>query len=348
MKAAVTGGTGFLGRALLAQLVPHADAVRVLVRRPQDDPTIRALGAEPVRGDLTVPNGCDVLVRPGDVVFHAAARVDSTGTWADFRRTTVEGTRRLLDHALAAGPSRFVYVSSAAVYTGAAPGTTACADRTSARPPGYNYYARAKIEAEKLVRARCDRAGCPWTILRLGFLYGPANRALTEVYSRLARRNRLFLIGRGDNRIATLYVDDAACAVRLTGTHPRAAGRIYDVAGDDHVTQRQFVEATAHALGLPPPRRRVPAGMAHAGAVMASMIGRMIGFEPPFSRAMRAIMSADQLVDASPIREELGWRPEVPFAEGIRRTHEWHLANPSHAARAGLADPSGVMMRRSA
>jgi len=82
MRAAITGGTGFLGQALIRLLIPQAEEIRVLVRRPEDDARIRSLGAQPIRGDLTAPGGCDDLVRDGDIVFHAAARVDVTGNGA--------------------------------------------------------------------------------------------------------------------------------------------------------------------------------------------------------------------------------------------------------------------------
>src|SRR3990172_329473 len=117
MNATVTGGTGFLGEALVRLLVPRAEAVRLLVRRSEDEQRVRSWGAEPVRGDLDSSSGCAGLVRPGDVVFHAAARVDLRGSFADFCETTVEGTRRLLEQALPQGPARFVYVSSGAVYS---------------------------------------------------------------------------------------------------------------------------------------------------------------------------------------------------------------------------------------
>ena len=101
MQAAVTGGTGFLGEAIVRLLVPQARSVRVLVRHPKDDARIRDLCADPVRGDLSDPRGCDALVQTGDVVYHCAARVEMTGKWENFRQTTVEGTQCLLAAALA-------------------------------------------------------------------------------------------------------------------------------------------------------------------------------------------------------------------------------------------------------
>lgn len=156
MRAAVTGGTGFLGRALIRFLVPQVDSIRVLVRRPQDDNDIRSLGAEPVRGDLTKPGGCSQLVRPGDIIFHSAAHVEMTGRCELFQKITVDGTRRLLTDTLSHKPSRFVYVSSASVYSPVlAHGKAVRAGRTPTEPSPYNYYARAKLEAERLVKIHC-------------------------------------------------------------------------------------------------------------------------------------------------------------------------------------------------
>jgi nucleoside-diphosphate-sugar epimerase len=330
MNAAVTGGSGFFAGALVRALLARGDRVRALARRPAAAEQLRALGAEPVIGDLTEPGGCDRLVVEGDVVFHAAARVNMSGRWKQFERTTIEGTRRLLDAALSRGPQRFVYISSGGVYRFNVGLTSRCAQRTPARPSSYNFYGRAKLAAEELVRAECQRADCPWTILRLGFLYGAGNQALLNHLVPLARRNRLFIIGSGENRIATLYLDDAVRATVLAAQAPQAQGKTYDVASDERVTQREFIDATTAALELPRCRRRVGRRLAMLGAWAVDLLSNWSGHESHISRAIVSLMSADQVVDAGHIRAQLGWRPEVSFAEGMRRTREWYRSAPPH------------------
>ena len=335
MNAAVTGGSGFLGGARVRALLERGDRVRVLVRREQAAAELRAWGAKPVMGDLTDPDGCDGLVAEGDVVFHAAARVDMSGRWAEFQRTTVDGTRHLLAAALPRRPRSFVYISSGGVYGSQSGQPSLCAERTAARPSSHNFYGRAKLAAEELVRAECERAGCRWTILRLGFLFGTRNQALLNHFVPLAKRNKLFIIGGGDNRIATLYIDDAVRATVLAGESPQAAGKIYDVASGEHVTQREFIDATTDALDLPRCRRQIGRRLALLGAWL---IERMSKHEAHISRAMVALMSTDQVVDAGRIRAELGWRPEVSFAEGMRRMREWYLGAPARRSVTGVPE----------
>jgi nucleoside-diphosphate-sugar epimerase len=325
MNAAVTGGTGFLGHALLRLLVPTAGSVCVLVRKPADVERIRALGADPILGDLTVPGGCDGLVRSGDVVFHCAAHVDMKGRWSDFERTTIQGTRRLLESALPQKPSRFVYVSSGAVYLFPSTPGPVSALRTAAKPSSYNLYGRAKLAAENLVRRECERVKCSWSIVRLGFLYGPGNRQLISHFAPMLQSGWLRIVGRGNNLIASLDVDDAARAVLLCGTRPAADRRVYDVASDERVTQREFVCAIADVLGLPRPERRVPYHLAFLVTCVGECLAGLIGRSARFTRAMVALMAVDQIVDASPIRNELGWRPQTRLADGMERMKQWYL-----------------------
>ncbi len=337
MNYAVTGGSGFFGEALVRALRARKDRVRALVRREAAERRLRALGAEPLRGDLTEPGVGEGLVERGDVLIHAAARVELTGRWEQFDQTTIAGTRRLLATVLPQRPGRFVYISSEAVYAPEAGGGVLAADRTPTRPATYNYYGRAKLAAERLVRAACEAAGCPWTILRLGVLYGPRNVAFCRHFRTVAENGNLRIIGDGENRIATLYVDDAVGATLAAAASPPAAGRIYDVASDEPVTQRRFVEAHCEALGLPPPRGTIGQRPAMTAAWLIERLGQWFERDVHISRAAVALMSADQVIDAGPLRAELGWRARTRFAEGMERMRRWYRESvvPSRGAGRG-------------
>lgn len=318
MNVALTGATGFLGRALLPLARQRAAALRVLVRSEAAARDLSAYGAHVHRGDLADPDSLCGFVQPGDVVIHAAARVDLIGAWADFARDTVATTQHLLAAALPARPTRFVYVSSASVYAGP-DAAGMCADRTAARPIKSNFYGRAKLAAERLVQGACTRAGCPWTIVRLAFLYGPDNRMLHERLRLLHTRHRLAIIGDGQNLIALLYIADAAEAVWAAASHPAGAGKIYDAATAEPVTQERFLCEHARALGLPAIKRRVPVPLAYLGGWLAEGLGRLLRVTPAMNRASVLLMSANQVVDARRLCDETGWRPHVNFADGIQR-----------------------------
>ena len=325
MSVLVTGATGLLGRTLIRKLLERNDRVVALVRRSRDEPWFRELGATTVLGDLMNLSADALDDRSIKVVYHAAARVDTSGAWRTFVATNIDGTRRLLDSVLPNGLDRFVYISSAGVYGPKQTQRGMCADRVSPRPASYNYYGRSKLAAETVVRSCCDAAGVPWSILRFGFIYGPGHRALSTHVLPLLEMGRYAVLGGGDNRMATLYVDDAADAAILAGTHEAAAGRVYDVAGDEVVTQREFLSAMAEAVGWPAPTKHVPVRTAWVLACLADALSRFPGVRPRITRAVVALMSADHALDTRAIRRELGWSTRTTFAEGMRRANDWYL-----------------------
>lgn len=314
---ALTGSTGFLGQALVREALAAGWSLRVLVRDGSRAASLKQRGAAVIVGDLGDARACAALVRPGDVLVHAAARVGVSGPGRGFRKAIVDGTRALLQAALPQRPARVVYVSSAAVYLGWRGAIPVAADRVRASPPAHAHYARAKLAAEEIVRQACGRAGVTWVIVRLGFLYGPGNRSLETVLGELHRRGRLRLVGSGENRIAALHVEDAARAVLLTATHPAAWGT-YDAVGDERVSQRRFIEAHLGALGIDGHVRRVPRPAAVLGAWLGELLGTLIGVEPLVSRWLVELLAADQQIDAGRIRRELGWQPLRCLAGAVR------------------------------
>src|SRR5215218_3827794 len=118
----VTGATGVLGRATVPQLLASGYTVRALSRGEANDASIRALGAEPVRGDLFDPVSLARAVAGADAVLHLATRIPPSSemrrrsAWVENDRIRAEGTKNLVDAALEAGAHVFVYPSFAFVY----------------------------------------------------------------------------------------------------------------------------------------------------------------------------------------------------------------------------------------
>jgi uncharacterized protein YbjT (DUF2867 family) len=161
MSLAVTGATGFVGRALLEEAAKQGVEVRALARREQPP----AKGVEWVPGDLHDRKALMKLVRNAEAVIHVAGVInapDPTG----FHLGNVEGTLALIEAAVASGVPRFVFVSSLA-----------------AREPQLSKYGHSKLHAEKLVAA----SGLDWTIVRPPAIYGPRDREILELF-KLARR----------------------------------------------------------------------------------------------------------------------------------------------------------------
>lgn len=311
MTIVLTGAAGFLGRAFLRTARQNGAAVRALVRhRPLD--AVEHAWAETRTGNLARPETLHGLVHAGDVLVHAAAMVDLNADWSAQQRDTIDATANLLDAALPANPARIVYVSSAAVYGTRCEGVIR-AGRTTPRPGHDDRYGRAKLAAERLVQSRCAAARVQWTVIRLGFLYGPENRAMADGLRVLKSRRRLRIVGSGLNRIATLHVNDAAEAVWIAATHPDTADRIIDAANEERVTQSDFIGRHALALGLGPVDRHIPRPLAYLASGVAEVVMAAIGETPAISRSMTRLMSCDQVIDASEIRS-LGWSPAHSFA----------------------------------
>ncbi len=324
MTAVITGATGFLGGALARELLEQGTPVRVLARRPEAAEPLKQLGAEVHAGNLEDAASLCGLIEAGDVVYHCAARVDLSGPLRDFERTNVEGTQNLLDACRDNQPGRFVFVSSGAVYGAAALNERVSADRIPAEPLAYNFYGRTKRAAEQRVEAAAARDGFDYVILRLGFLYGVGNRPLLDHVEPLMRKGRYVLMGKGKNRIATLDIADAVAATIAVGTHPAAAGRTYDGASSEAVTQREFFAATAEALGCSTRFRDIRLSLARPLARVAEWTCGLLGRPAPLTRAMVDLLGADQQIDSSAMRDELGWEPKVSFAEGMQRMREWY------------------------
>jgi len=334
MKALVTGGTGFVGSHLIEQLRDRSDEVRALVRPSSDRSLLESIGAEPVVGDLDDAGSLRRACEGCDIVYHAAARVEMVGSEADFHRTTVAGTQRLLAAAAEHGVRRFVHVSSCGIYHPKlfASGRVIDEFTPTPEPPPWFPYGRAKLHAEQVVRDECP-SEMQWVIVRLGYLYGPRNRTMRTHVEPAMRDSTMMIIGKGDNEMAFVYVVDAVRAIVLSGKCPEAAGQILIAGGNERVTQQQYFDAMADGFGIPRITKHIPYRVAFFFGWLGEKLIKSGPRRAVLRRSAIALTGLPQRLRCDHTQKLLGWQPETRFSDGIRAAFDWYraqYANDSH------------------
>lgn len=315
MKALVTGGTGFLGAALIRRL--RAEGVRVrALRRPDSNRPVDA--DEIVTGDLRRAMDLAPALAGMDWVFHAGARVSRTGAWEEFQTVNVDATAELIRLAVEARVRRFVHVSSLSVY--AVPHDDAEVTEDSGFEPDGSergYYARSKLAADQVAATAASR-GAPVTIVRPGLLYGAGRRPP------LARRARSvgpfqLIFARPGYLLPLAYVDNVADALYLAAASDRAVGRAYTIV-DEHVPQRDYLRLYRSIAGATWVPIYLPARLLGPAVGVVETLVKAAGRRPPVTRHQieRTVWSAT--FSTARARDELGWCPRVSLETALRRS----------------------------
>lgn len=244
-RVLVTGGTGFLGGRVIEKLVlEHGARVRVLTSNLARASRAARFDLELAHGDVgdaafvrSAAEGCDVIV-------HCA--YGSRGSEAEQRRVTVEGTRAVLDAALAVGARRVVHVSTMVVYGIGIEGVLD--ERAPRRRTGVGY-ADTKSEAEALVERYARERAAPVAIVQPTAIYGPYAPSWTERVVDAMRARRLILVDGGDGLANPVYVDDVADALLLAAVREEAVGETFLIASGERVTWREFLGRYEAMLG---------------------------------------------------------------------------------------------------
>jgi NADH dehydrogenase len=241
-RVLVTGGTGFLGSALVPALLAAGHRPRVFARRA---PASSPAGVEVAIGDLEDAGSLTAAVEGVDAVVHlgaatSAGRIDPTRAY----RVNVGGASALLGACRAAGCRRIVAMSTQHVHL--------------ARP---GVYGRTKRIADLLFAD----SGLDVTLLRPSLVYGPGRRGVFVKLQGLVRKLPVIpVVGPGRWRLRPLFLPDLIAIVLETLRRPELAGRSYDVGGPDLVSYDEFLEAICAALGRPCRRVHLPLSLSFA------------------------------------------------------------------------------------
>jgi nucleoside-diphosphate-sugar epimerase len=314
--AFVTGGSGFVGGALIARLVADGWTLRALARSGPAAEKVRAAGAEPVRGDLNDRSALTAGARGAEVAFHAAAKLGEFGRWDEFRRVNVAGTREVIAACRAAGVRRLVHVGTEAALLRGQP-LVAADERTPLAFGSPSPYAASKAEAEAAV-IEANGGGLETVVVRPRFVWGAGDTTLLPAITAMVRSGRFAWIGGGRHLTSTTHVRNAVEGLVLAADRG-LPGNAYFVTDGSPVVFREFVTALLATQGVQAPEREVPVPVARAVAAAGEVAWRVLPLpgEPPLSRFAVWFSARECTLDDTKAREQLGYRPVVTRDHGL-------------------------------
>ena len=323
MRILVTGGAGFLGLALCRGLRERGHEVLSFQRSHSQD--LAALGVGQIRGDLADASAVMHAANGADAVFHNAAKAGAWGSYDSYFQANVIGTRNVLAACRAHGVGRLVYTSTPSVtHRATHPVEGLGADEV---PYGEDFqapYAATKAIAEQEALAASTGA-LAVVALRPRLIWGPGDNHILPRLVERARAGRLRIVGSGDNRVDTTYIDNAAQAHfdAFEHLHPGAAcaGKAYFISNGEPLPIREVLNRLLAAAGAPPVAKSISFKAAwRIGAVCERLwpLLRLRG-EPPMTRFLAEQLSTAHWYSMEPARRDFGYVPAVSFEQGLGR-----------------------------
>ncbi len=325
-RVLVTGGGGFLGKALIKRLLTYTPNIRSLSRK--QNPELDALDVEQVQGDIGDPSAVERACQERDLVFHVAAKTG--GMWGPrqgFYTTNVVGTRNIIEACNQQEIPYLIHTSSpSVVYDGDT--DVMGVDETTPYPDQYQtFYQETKAQAERLVLQACEEDVVRAIILRPHLIWGPGD---THFVPRIIKQAKtLRRVGDGKNRIDTTYISNAAQAHIMAAeklmANQQLSGRIYFISQGEPVYLWDMVNHLLAAAGQPPVKKSIPKGLAYAIGWVLECVYKGLGIasEPRMTRFLANELSRSHWFDISAAKKDLGYVPEVSLTEGLKQLKDW-------------------------
>jgi nucleoside-diphosphate-sugar epimerase len=306
MKIFITGGSGFVGSAVITAF-NKKHTIFAMSRSEASDIKLKKMGATPVRCDLQ--NISAKHLKGCVAVIHAAAFVEEWGTPDEYYQGNVTGTSNVLNAAIGAGLKRFIHIGTeAALFKG-----QNMVNIDESYPPAYDspyLYSATKAAAEKLVLDAGKSGKIHTMSVRPRLVWGPGDATILPVLLKMIRKNSFAFISGGKNLTSTTHIQNLVQAISLALTNGKS-GEAYFITDDGYVTFREFLTAYLSTQGVIPPDKNVPGIVARGAAFFLEKIWRLLKIKtaPPVTRFAAAIMDSECTVNIQKARADLKYKP---------------------------------------
>lgn len=312
----VTGATGFIGQHLVNRLLAENKLVRILTRGVRPLPESWPGQVEIALGDLADSTAVSLAVQDCQYVYHLAGEIHDP---VRMENTNVQGMQHLLNACQQGSVSRVVYLSSVGVMGARRSGVV---DEAAPCQP-QNQYEQTKYAAEQAALAWSDQSGVPVVALRPTIVFGDGPRASADsvlAWLRAIQSKRFVFFDR--QAVANyVYVGDviAAC-IRAVQAQTSGAFIIAD-----SCPLVDFVAAAAEIMDVPAPAWTIPLPLAYVAAFGLQIAGRLLHRTSlPLTVSRVSALSNRTWFCADHAVSELGWRPQIGYRDGLRRTVNWY------------------------
>ncbi len=330
-KVLVTGAGGFIGFSLCRYLVARGCRVYAVLRESRQLHELGAQVTPVVLDDLCEVTDWDGMLDGIEMVVHLAGYVhERAGNLSEKAklqciRLNVDVTRKLAAAAARVGVRRFVYVSSIKVHGESSSHNDSVTEFMELHPEGS--YAKSKLTAENLLREIESETGMETVIIRPPLVYGPGVKANFLRLMKLVEKGIPLPLAAVDNRRSFIYLENLVDMLVLSLVHPAAAGETFLVSDDEGVSTPVLINMLADRMGVTP--RLFPISVQ-----VMQLLAAVGGERSTVDRLVQSLV-----INASHVRETLGWTPPYSMEQGISNTVYWYqqLYDPVQAKQSQLA-----------
>ena len=324
----VIGGTGFIGRVLVAQLQERGCDVRVATRRAgvEDKNGVRY-----VQADVSDRDSIQRATDGVDVVYDLSMAFGET--WEHFERNMIKGAENVASVVLERGIRRLIYTSTIAGLHLAKKGSVDESAGADPKPELRSWYAQAKIKAEDVLNKLHKERALPVVIFRPGIVVGVGNKLSHPGIGVWLSPTVCSVVGPGTTPLPMVLVEDVAQALLLAKDAPGVDGRTFNLAGDVRPSAAEYVQIAAERSKRN--FRLAPQSMYSIQAFRTAVwLGKkLLGRADNVWQSWHELKNAPQRtwLDCSAAKSQLGWKPVADRDEFIRRAVDCHLTplNPA-------------------
>ncbi len=316
----VTGGTGFLGKHLIASLCRQGFRLRVLTRTPSFHPWLHGYAnVEVIEGDIRD----EQLVREGiagcDYVIHAGGKFAFWGDEQEFEDVNVHGARNVLEACRDSDVKRVIHVSTVALI--GTPLQETVIDENHPLNP-QDPYQTSKWEAEEMMRHYHQNYGVPAIILRPGAFYGPLGTyAFNRLFFRDALHGLIVKLDGGNYITFPVYIADVVQAIHLALDKGRV-GETYNICGEC-MSHNEVFDIIKDLANLWYPKIPIPKRIVVPFSYFLTLVSYLTRREPFYPINLQSVIFNDWRVSNAKAKDELGFVP-TDFRVGAKRTVEWY------------------------